>query len=170
MSQSANPYADTRDMYKVHKMFRREYALLPGLVCAVEAKDTERAQVVAGHVKLVNTILEHHHTAEDVVLWPKLLKRASRDIDPVVRLLEGQHQALDVLFDAVNGLLGTWTDGADSEDGQAHTSVVTYATGSSRASMSSSSRARIIVVIGATTAPSRAHASTTALSCHQLGS
>lgn len=119
MSDSANPYADTRDMYKVHKMFRREYALLPGLVRAVEAKDAERAQVVAGHVRLVNTILHHHHTAEDAVLWPKLLKRASRDIDPVVRLLEGQHETLDVLFDAVNGLLDTWTDGADSDDGEA---------------------------------------------------
>jgi hemerythrin-like domain-containing protein len=119
MTGSANPYADTRDMYEIHKMFRREYALLPGLVRAVEAKDTERARVVADHVKLVNTILHHHHTAEDAVLWPKLLKRASRDIDPVVRLLESQHETLDVLFDAVNGLLDAWTDGADSDDGEA---------------------------------------------------
>jgi hemerythrin-like domain-containing protein len=111
-------------MYKVHGMFRREYALLPGLVRAVEAKDTERARVVADHVRLVNLVLHHHHTAEDAVLWPKLLKRASRDIDPVVHLLEGQHEALDALFDETNARLDAWTDGADSGDGEAVVAVL----------------------------------------------
>ena len=124
MSAKANPYADTHDMYPVHAMFRREYALLPALVRAVAAKDAERAQVVAGHVRLVNLILHHHHAAEDATLWPALLKRAPREADSVIRLLEGQHGVLDVLLDEVSARLDGWTDGADSGDGEALATVL----------------------------------------------
>src|ERR1700722_3010719 len=102
MVATASPYADPRDMHTVHAMFRREYALLPGLVRAVAGKDEERAKVVVEHVRLVNLILHHHHSSEDSTLWPLLLKRAPREIDPIVHLLEGQHDVLDLLLDEVN--------------------------------------------------------------------
>lgn len=124
MSGNPNPYADTKDMYTVHTMFRREYALLPGLVRTVAAKDEERARVVADHVRLVNQILFHHHSAEDATLWPALLKRAPREIDSVVHLLEGQHEAMDVLLDEVNTRMSAWTDGADSTGGEALAAVL----------------------------------------------
>ena len=124
MSGNGNPYADTRDMYTVHTMFRREYALLPGLVRAVAAKDEERAKVVADHVRLVNLILHHHHMAEDENLWPALLRRAPREIDTVIHLLESQHEGLDVVLDEVNARLDSWTDGADSADGEALAAVL----------------------------------------------
>jgi iron-sulfur cluster repair protein YtfE (RIC family) len=124
MPGNGNPYADTRDMYTVHTIFRREYALLPGLVRAVAAKDEERAKVVADHVRLVNLILHHHHMAEDENLWPALLRRAPREIDPVIHLLEGQHEGLDVLLDEVNTRLDSWTDGADSAEGEALAAVL----------------------------------------------
>jgi hemerythrin-like domain-containing protein len=124
MSGNGNPYADTRDMYTVHTMFRREYALLPGLVRAVAAKDEERAHVVADHVRLMNLILHHHHTAEDEGLWPRLLQRAPREVDPVVQLLAGQHDNLDVLLDDVDARLDSWPDGADSADGEALATVL----------------------------------------------
>jgi hemerythrin-like domain-containing protein len=124
MSAKGNPYADTRDMHTVHAVFRREYALLPALVRAVAAKDAERAQVVADHVRLVNLILHHHHAAEDATLWPTLLKRAPREVDSVVHLLESQHEVLDVLLDEVSTRLGGWTDGADSGDGEALATIL----------------------------------------------
>ena len=124
MSDKGNPYADTRDMYTVHTMFRREYALLSGLVRAVAAKDEERAKVAAEHVRLVNLILHHHHMAEDENLWPVLLRRAPREIDPVIHLLESQHEGLDVVLDEVNARLDSWTDGADSADGEALAAVL----------------------------------------------
>jgi hemerythrin-like domain-containing protein len=124
MSGKGNPYADTRDMYTVHTVFRREYALLPELVRAVAAKDEERAKVVADHVRLVNLILHHHHSAEDATLWPALLKRAPREVDSVIHLLEGQHDGLDVLLDEVSTRLDDWTDGADSVDGEALAAVL----------------------------------------------
>jgi Hemerythrin HHE cation binding domain len=87
MSGNGNAYADTRDMYTVHTVFRREFALLPNLVRGVATKDTERAEVIAAHIRLVNEILFHHHESEDAVLWPALLQRALWEIDPVVHLM-----------------------------------------------------------------------------------
>lgn len=119
MPGNGNPYADTKGMYAVHAIFRREYALLPGLIRAVAAEDEERARVIADHVRLLNLVLHHHHTAEDTTLWPRLLERAPRDIDPVVQLLEGQHENLDVLLDKTDARLDAWTTGAGSADGEA---------------------------------------------------
>src|SRR6202034_3902479 len=124
MSGKANPYAETHDMYTVHMMFRREYALLPGLVRAVAATDEERARGVADHVRLVNLILHHHHSAEDATLWPALRTRTPRETDSVIHLLEGQHNGLDVLLDEVSKRLDGWTDGADSADGEALAAVL----------------------------------------------
>jgi hypothetical protein len=98
MSQTASPYSDTRHMYKVHTTFRREFALLPALVRSVAAKDEERAQTVASHIRLVNLLLHEHHSGEDAVLWPLLLARAPREIDPVVHLVAGHHQAIEDLL------------------------------------------------------------------------
>jgi len=119
MSDTAGPYADTRHMYKVHAMFRREFALLPALVRSVAAKDEERAEVVAGHIRLVSLVLHEHHSGEDAVLWPLLLTRAPREIDPVVHLVEGHHQDIENILGEVDVLLGNWTGGAASADGEA---------------------------------------------------
>jgi hemerythrin-like domain-containing protein len=119
MSASANPYADTRDMYAIHITFRREFALLPDLVRSVAAKDEARVKVVADHIGLLTLILHNHHTTEDEHLWPPLRKRAPRDVDPVVNLLEGQHDRLDVLLSSVDTRLEAWGRSADSADGEA---------------------------------------------------
>jgi len=119
MPGTASPYADTQDMYALHTMFRREFALLPGLVRGVAAKDEERARAVADHVRLLTLILHNHHMAEDTYLWPPLLKRAPRDVDPVVTLLEGQHDRLDLLLKSVDTRVDGWADSADSADGEA---------------------------------------------------
>jgi len=118
MSENGSPYADTRDLYKVHAMFRREFALLPALVRSVAAKDQERAEIVADHIRLVGLLL-HHHSGEDAVLWPLLLTRAPREIDPVVHLVEGQHQTIEDVLTETSALLAARTGGAASEEGEA---------------------------------------------------
>jgi iron-sulfur cluster repair protein YtfE (RIC family) len=117
MTGDGNPYADTRDMYTVHAMFRREFALLPGLVQGVADRDTGRARVVGDHVRLVNTVLYNHHNSEDAVLWPRIRQRASKDVDPVVQLLEGQHHGLDLLIEELGTRLDSWTGSADRAEG-----------------------------------------------------
>ena len=119
MSQNGSLYADTRNMYTIHIMLRREFALLPDLVQSVADRDEERAKTVAHHISLMNTILIHHHQAEDAVLWPPLLARAPKEIDPVVHLAEGHHERIEALLGDVDVCLAAWGDGAVSEDGKA---------------------------------------------------
>jgi hemerythrin-like domain-containing protein len=117
MSQNGSAYADTRNMYIVHILFRREFGLLPDLVKAVGHEDEERAKVVADHIRFMCIFLLHHHQAEDAVLWPLLLARAPKEVDPVVHLAEGHHQRIDTLLGDVDALLAAWASGAAIEDG-----------------------------------------------------
>jgi hemerythrin-like domain-containing protein len=118
MPQEGSPYADTSDMYAAHDIFRREFALLPGLVRSVPAKDTDRAQVIADHIALVNELLHHHHSAEDAVLWPRLLARAPKEIDPVVHLVEGHHRGIEDLLAETGARLSAWVDGVAGDDSE----------------------------------------------------
>jgi hemerythrin-like domain-containing protein len=106
MTTTANPtLTDVHDMVVVHRVFRRELRLIPELVRGVGAGDTARARVLAAHARLVLRGLEGHHTAEDELLWPKLLERCTPDADLVHRM-EGQHErvheALEVLVPALD--------------------------------------------------------------------
>jgi hemerythrin-like domain-containing protein len=116
MPDTGNPYADTRTMYIVHTMFRREFALLPVLIETVQPTDRRRVRVVADQIGLMCSLLHHHHMAEDEVLWPLLLARAPKEIDPVVHLAEGHHQAIDDLLTEVGMRLETWRDDASRAD------------------------------------------------------
>lgn len=51
------------------------------------ADDKEWAQIVADHIRFLQVVLYEHRTGEDVVLWPALLVRAFREIEPVVHLV-----------------------------------------------------------------------------------
>ena len=121
---STTEATDTWDMVLVHRGFRRDFRMLPALVRAVTEGDTARAETVGFHLEKVADALHHHHTAEDEGLWPRLLQRAPREIDPVVQLLAGQHDNLDVLLDDVDVRLDRWADGADSADGEALAAVL----------------------------------------------
>jgi hemerythrin-like domain-containing protein len=109
--------ADTRDMVMVHTMFRREFAALPALVREVAAGDTERAQVIAEHIGLVVAMLEAHHRAEDIHLWPKLLDRGGEQVDPVVHLMEGQHEHIEQLAGQTAVAGDEWREDAAAEQG-----------------------------------------------------
>jgi hemerythrin-like domain-containing protein len=119
MSQNGSPYADTRNMYIVHILFRREFGLLPDLVQSVAHSDEKRAKVVADHIKLICALLHHHHQAEDTVLWPLLLARAPKEVDPVVHLAEGHHQRIGAVLGEVDVRTAAWASGAAIDDADA---------------------------------------------------
>jgi iron-sulfur cluster repair protein YtfE (RIC family) len=98
---------DIRDMYVVHKVFRREFALLPRLVRAVDPGDTRRAAVVAAHARLVLGGLDLHHTGEDALLWPKLLERDAPHTDLIHRM-ESQHHRVETLIADLTAALPRW--------------------------------------------------------------
>lgn len=114
---SNEPLADVRDMYMAHIMFRREIGLAPALIRGVTDGDVERAAVVAEHIQLVDTVLHHHHEAEDEHIWGRLVERAGADAESVVRVMEEQHGALDDLLGRLRTELAQWRHGADSRLG-----------------------------------------------------
>lgn len=112
-------YADVRDMYMAHTMFRREIGLAPALVRGVVRGDAERAVIVADHLQFVDTVLHHHHDGEDTHLWPRLLTRGGAEAAAVVRVMEDQHEAIDKAGAEVRDRSAAWRVTAAPEDGEA---------------------------------------------------
>ena len=109
--QSTGP--DTQDMVIVHRVFRREFHLLPDLISRVAEGNTERAAVVAEHLTDLTSGLHHHHEGEDDLLWPLLLERATLQTDLVHRM-ESQHAALSAALDQIGKLTPTWVATANA--------------------------------------------------------
>ena len=70
MKASAS-YPKTSDMVLVHKVFRREFVLIPRLIRSTTQGDTARARQVGGHLTDIVNALRHHHDAERELVWPR---------------------------------------------------------------------------------------------------
>nr|WP_300048641.1 hemerythrin domain-containing protein [uncultured Nocardioides sp.] len=107
---STTPTSDrpwVHEMVIIHRAFRRELTILPRLVREVRDGDTQRAATLAGAVRLVLSGLHHHHTGEDVVLWPALLERAAPSTG-LVETMQAQHEAVEGHMEHVEPLLRAW--------------------------------------------------------------
>jgi hemerythrin-like domain-containing protein len=109
---------NTHDMYVVHRVFRRESALLPRLVRDVRPGDADRARVVAAHFRDYALGLHHHHTAEDELIWPLLLARVDLEAELVLRM-EMQHSRVAYGLAEVEKLLPAWEQAPDPATGAA---------------------------------------------------
>lgn len=108
---------NTHEMVVIHRMFRREFGLLPGLVRGVRPGDLARAGVVADHAEDMLTRLHTHHTGEDHSLWPRLLQRARPDAALIERMQE-QHELVATAIGRGTALLPSWRDTADAATGR----------------------------------------------------
>lgn len=108
-SSAAQKLCDTSDMVIVHRMFRRECALLRQLVAAVADGDVARARTVSGHAREVLDMLHHHHVGEDELLWPRLSARTRFNTDLLARM-DSQHQGLAVLLEHAAPAFAEWQD------------------------------------------------------------
>ncbi|MER5428428.1 hemerythrin domain-containing protein [Streptomyces sp. NPDC002588] len=109
------PY--THEMVVVHRVFRRESALLPRLVRAVPEGGAARAAQVAAHLREYVGGLHHHHALEDELVWPLLHARAARD-DELVSRMEEQHRRIDRTLEAVEEWTPAWERAADRIAGE----------------------------------------------------
>ena len=76
------------------------------LVAAVQAGNTDRARVLASHLRWYRTGLHNHHQGEDELIWPLLHARVRVHTDVVTRMeQEQQHvriaQSLDEVMSAL---------------------------------------------------------------------
>jgi hemerythrin-like domain-containing protein len=107
---STTPTADrpwVHEMVIIHRAFRRETRLLPGLVREVADGDVERARTLAEVLRLVLAGLEMHHSGEDAVLWPALLERAAPSTG-LVETMQAQHHGIEDHLERVGHLLPAW--------------------------------------------------------------
>lgn len=116
------PLADIRDMYAVHTVLRRELGLVSKLVGDVAEGDTQRSGVVGDHLDLMLGFLHTHHSGEDAHIWPRLLERAPREVEPVVHTMESQHHAIETAQAEIVERLKTWR-GNPSADSSAALAV-----------------------------------------------
>jgi iron-sulfur cluster repair protein YtfE (RIC family) len=113
MTQAVAQRPDTRDMIIIHRVFRREFGLAPALVRGVAAGDTARAGQVAGHVTEFTTMLHHHHTGEDELVWPRLRDRAELS-SALIDRMEAAHAVVERLLGDLDRLLPAWSISADA--------------------------------------------------------
>ena len=117
------PGCETHDMVVVHRVFRREFALLPRMVRAVAPGELEQAGVVVAHAREMTAMLHHHHTAEDELVWPRLRDRAA--LDPwLLERMETQHHVLGELLDELDVALPRFAETADPTWGTGLASVL----------------------------------------------
>ncbi len=104
------PMADSRDMFVVHDMFRRQFKAIPGLVSEVPDQDAAQVAIVADHVTWMVTFLHAHHEGEDQYVWPKLLERIPVKIDPLILTMEAQHEGLAMALDDLAAKAARWRE------------------------------------------------------------
>ncbi|MFB7781125.1 hemerythrin domain-containing protein [Streptomyces vinaceus] len=106
----------THEMVVVHRVFRRESALLPRLVRAVPDGATTRAAQVGAHLAEYMEGLRHHHTVEDETIWPLLRERAADE--ELVARMEEQHTGIDTCSATVADRALQWQRTADRTAGE----------------------------------------------------
>jgi hemerythrin-like domain-containing protein len=98
-----------QQMVVIHRVFRREFGLLPGLIRRVTPGDVARASVVADHAANLLEFVHVHHSGEDEFLWPVLLERVEVKADLIYRM-EAQHEYVARLVDRARLLLPAWAN------------------------------------------------------------
>ncbi|MBL7253644.1 hemerythrin domain-containing protein [Paractinoplanes lichenicola] len=117
---------DTWDMVVVHRVFRREFRILPALVRAVAPGDTTRAEVLGAHLANLALGLHHHHSAEDDLVWPLLLRRAQLHA-ALIHRMEAQHHRLHEPLEKITEILPRWRDSALAADRDGLADVIAQA-------------------------------------------
>ncbi|OAT67865.1 hypothetical protein AWB85_12160 [Mycobacteroides immunogenum] len=97
-------------MLLVHNIFRREFALMPGLVRRAPDGDHTRAHVIADHITAMTNFLHAHHVLEDDNVWPLLLERCGESVASLVALMESQHHQLATLIPQIEAAASIWSN------------------------------------------------------------
>lgn len=115
---------EVREMFAIHDCLRKEISALPLRVKATADGDSRRASEVGEHVSLMLMVLDHHHTAEDVKLWPLLEERVPDNLD-LFHEMEAQHGQLHPLIETANTEVVAWMTDPSAENRAAlHTTLI----------------------------------------------
>lgn len=107
---------DTRDMLVVHAALLRELRLAPAAVTRA-AGSTRRRTTVVGHLRLILSLLDHHHQGEDDLLLPLLRARVPETSRGALDVGEEQHARIEALIAGTRTQLELWERGGVDEVG-----------------------------------------------------
>lgn len=108
----------TQGMVVTHRIFRREFPLMPGLIRSVADGDAERAGVLANHARLVLDLVHVHHEAEEQFIWDILPSRAPEGA-AIVGTMVSQHNEIADLTTKIRDGLEAWEQAPTSATGDA---------------------------------------------------
>lgn len=111
---------DTSEMIVIHKALRREFALLPAVVAAVEEADRRQVRRIAAHARLAIALLHAHHDSEDRLIWPLLLQRLPVD-KSLITTMEKQHAVVADIEETIGRELDGWVETEGTADRNAIT-------------------------------------------------
>jgi hypothetical protein len=101
--QTATPEgpADMTMMYVMHHAFRRDLDRFVSAVTETPLEDRAIWKALAARWDSFFKILHHHHTVEDLYIWPFLVQRADAAERETLDAMEEEHGHIDPLLDSV---------------------------------------------------------------------
>jgi hypothetical protein len=93
--------ADMTMMYVMHHAFRRDLDRFASAVAETPLEDRATWKALAARWDRFFTILHHHHTVEDLYIWPFLMERADAEEKVVLEAMEEEHGHIDPLLESV---------------------------------------------------------------------
>lgn len=90
--------ADMTMMYVMHHAFRRDLDRFVSAVARTPLEDRGTWKALAARWDRFFSILHHHHTVEDLYIWPFLTERADADERQTLEAMEEEHGQIDPLL------------------------------------------------------------------------
>ena len=91
---------DLNGMYMAHHAFRRDLARFAVAARQTPVEDVEVWRALAIRWEQFGSVLHHHHTTEDDVLWPQLLEIADAEGRATLEAMEAEHSVIDPMLAA----------------------------------------------------------------------
>lgn len=87
-------------MYMAHHAFRRDLRRFAAAARQTPVEDVEVWRALAVRWEQFGSVLHHHHTTEDDVLWPQLLEIADAEGRATLEAMEAEHSVIDPMLAA----------------------------------------------------------------------
>ncbi|MEJ7704251.1 MAG: hemerythrin domain-containing protein [Geodermatophilaceae bacterium] len=106
---------DTIMMYVIHDALRRDLEHLTRAVESGDLADPQRRQAANAGWELFKYQLHHHHTGEDVALWPRVRPRLAGRPDDLALLdeMEAEHVRIGPLITEIDAAVADQDTGVD---------------------------------------------------------
>lgn len=91
---------DMQMMYLMHHAFRRDLDRFADAVRATPVDDRRTWKLLAERWELFAEVLHKHHTAEDDLIWPVVVRLGSPEDVVVLEAMESEHDEIDPLLES----------------------------------------------------------------------